>query len=290
MTNIWVTGSLGQLGSEINDLKECFQKFDFFFSDIKDLDIVNYNEVEAFIKLNSISVIINCAAYTNVDGAEDEVDLANAVNCNAVKNLAKIAKKYHLKLVHISTDYVFDGNSKEPYLENAATNPTNVYGLSKLNGENELLRISPLNSIIIRTSWLYSIYGNNFVKTILRLSEEKEQLSVVNDQVGSPTYAKDLAMTILELIPLINNAKVQVYHYSNKGKCSWFEFAEEIVKHSKNKCKLVPVSSETFKSKATRPNFSLLNTKKIESESQITIPDWKESLSRCISRLLKNKN
>lgn len=288
MTNIWVTGSLGQLGSEIKSLMGCFPDFNFFFSDVKELDIVNYNDAKSYVISNKIQVIINCAAYTNVNGAEDQTSLANEVNCIAVKNLSEIAKEFQVSLIHISTDYVFDGKSEEPYVENAITNPTNVYGLTKLNGEKELLKLNPKNSIIIRTSWLYSFYGNNFVKTILRLSGEKEKLSVVNDQVGSPTYARDLAKTILEIIPLINNSKVQVYHYSNKGKCSWYEFAQEIVKHSKNNCKLVPVSSETFKSKATRPNFSLLNTEKIENEFQQTIPEWKESLSRCINRLSKN--
>lgn len=285
MNNVLVTGSKGQLGSEINNLQESFPAYTFFFTDVAELDITNFENVEAFVVSNKINVIINCAAYTNVDGAEDAIELANLINNIAAKNLAEIAKNHQIKLIHVSTDYVFDGDSSKPYVETDLVNPTNVYGKTKLKGEQAIISINPINSIIIRTAWLYSEFGNNFVKTILRLSHEKEKLTVVNDQVGSPTYAKDLASCILEILPKINNASVEVYHYSNKGTCSWFEFANTIVNLSNHECEVLPVSSKEFKSKAKRPNYSLLNTEKIENAFHMEIPFWKDSLKKCIFRL-----
>ena len=285
MSNLLITGSKGQLGLELVSLKSDFLNYTFFFTDKSNLNITNFEAVSTFISTNNIDVIINCAAYTNVDKAEDEPDLANEINHVSVKNLAEIAKKHQLKLIHISTDYVFDGNSKIPYSEQAITNPQNVYGSSKLKGEEAILKVNPSNSIIIRTSWLYSQFGKNFVKTMLRLSKEKDSISVVSDQIGSPTYAGDLAKTILQLIPLLKNENAQLYHYANKGECSWFQFAEEIVKISNNSCKVLPILSLEFKTTAKRPNFSLLNTEKIQQTFKLKIPHWKSSLVACISKL-----
>jgi len=287
MSNVLVTGSKGQLGSEINYIQENFPVYNFFFTDVAELDITGSLIVEEFIVANKIEVIINCAAYTNVDGAEDAIELANLINNVAAKNLAEIAKKHLIKLVHVSTDYVFDGDSSKPYVETDLVNPINVYGKTKLKGEQALISINPTNTIIIRTAWLYSEFGNNFVKTILRLSDEKDKLTVVDDQVGSPTYAKDLASCILQMLPQINNASVEVYHYSNKGTCSWFEFAKAIVNLSNHQCEVLPVSSKEFKSKAKRPNYSLLNTEKIENTFHMKIPFWKDSLKQCILSLNK---
>ena len=288
MNNLLITGSQGQLGSELARLEKIFPNLTFFFTDRRSLDITNFEDVEKFVSENNITVIINCAAYTNVDEAENEPISANKINHLSVKNLAEIAKKYAIKLIHISTDYVFDGTSKTPYLENSETNPQNEYGNSKLKGELAIKEVNPVNSIIIRTSWLYSNYRINFVKKILKLSKEKESISVVSDQIGSPTNARDLAKTILQIVPLIDCGDVQLYHYSNKGNSSWFEFAQEIVLISKMKCSVKPILSKDFKTKAYRPTFSKLNTAKIEEEFNILIPTWQDSLKGCIKKLNKN--
>ncbi|WP_456420792.1 dTDP-4-dehydrorhamnose reductase [Lutibacter sp.] len=288
MIHVLVTGSKGQLGLELVGLESVFLNYQFFFTDKNQLDITKFKDVSTFILKNKIEVLINCAAYTNVDKAEDEPNLANEINHLAVKNLAEIAKKHQLKLIHISTDYVFDGSSNIPYTEKENTNPKNVYGITKLNGEKALLKVNPPNAVIIRTAWLYSSFGKNFVKTILRLSAEKESISVVSDQIGAPTYANHLAKTILQMLPLMKSNGVQIYHYVNDGKCSWFQFAEEIIKLSKNKCEVIPVSSSTFNSKAKRPNYSLLDTKKIQQEFDVKILHWKDALAICMEQL-RNK-
>jgi len=285
MIHVLVTGSKGQLGLELVGLESVFLNYQFFFTDKNQLDITKFKDVSTFILKNKIEVLINCAAYTNVDKAEDEPNLANEINHLAVRNLAEIAKKHQLKFIHISTDYVFDGNSNIPYTEKENTNPKNVYGITKLNGEKALLKVNPPNAVIIRTAWLYSSFGKNFVKTMLRLSEEKESISVVSDQIGTPTYANYLAKTILQMLPLMKSNGVQIYHYANDGKCTWFQFAEEIIKLSKNKCEVIPVSSSTFNSKAKRPNFSLLDTKKIQQEFDVKIPHWKDALAVCMEQL-----
>ncbi len=285
MINLLITGSNGQLGAELKSLESKLSSFNFFLTDISELNIVNFSEVEKFIVRHKIDVIINCAAYTNVDLAEDEPKMANEINYLAVKNLAEITKKFQLKLIHISTDYVFDGNSSIPYIEKDKTNPQSVYGVTKLKGEKALLEINPSNSLIMRTSWLYSIYGNNFVKTMLELSANKNSISVVSDQIGSPTYANDLANVILQIIPVIKDKDVQIFHYANRGECSWYELAKEIVNLSKHKCLVEPITTKIFNSKAKRPNFSLLNTEKFQKTFQIDIPNWKESLGKCILRL-----
>jgi dTDP-4-dehydrorhamnose reductase len=285
MMNILVTGSKGQLGLELKNLIPKFPNLNLFCTDKFTLNILNFGESEQFVLKNKIEAIVNCAAYTDVNKAEEELELADEVNHLAVKNLGEIAKKHHIKLIHLSTDYVFDGNSSIPYAETANTNPQNAYGISKLKGEKALLEINPKNSIIIRTSWLYSEFGNNFVKSILKLSKEKESISVVSDQIGSPTYARDLAAAILKMLPVIQCEGVEIYHYANKGQCSWFQFASEIIEIAQHNCEVLPIASASFKSKAKRPKYSLLNTEKIQQKFNLEIPYWKDSLKECILKL-----
>lgn len=282
---VLVTGANGQLGLELAELTPISSGNTFFFTDKNTLNIVDFEATESYISTNKINIIVNCAAYTNVDKAEDEPKIADEVNHLAVRNLGLIAKKRQIKLIHISTDYVFDGNSCISYAETDAANPQNAYGISKLKGEKALLEINPKNSLIIRTSWLYSEFGSNFVKTMLRLSAEMEQIKVVSDQIGSPTYAKDLAAVILKIIPAINNEGIQIYHYANKGQCSWFQFAEAIMKIAQRNCLILPITSAEFKTKAKRPKYSLLNTDKIEQEFNLKIPDWEDSLKECVLNL-----
>ena len=277
MVNILVTGANGQLGSEIRKIAANYQGYNFLFTDVDDLDITNHKAVKEFIESNEINVIINCAAYTAVDKAESEPEIADKINHLAVKNFAKLSKENSIKLIHISTDYVFDGNSDKPYTETDKPNPQTVYGKTKLDGEIAIQKINPANSIIIRTSWVYSKYGNNFVKTMLRLAETRDEISVVSDQIGSPTNAADLAQAILIILPKMSNETVEVFHYSNEGNCSWFEFATEIFKDSELDLDLQSISSYDFPSIALRPSFSTLDCVKIKKKFSISILDWKTS-------------
>lgn len=283
MNNILVTGSNGQLGSELRVLASNLgNDNNFFFSDAEILDITKHAEVEKFINANNINTIINCAAYTAVDKAEEQAFIANKVNHLAVAFLATIAKQKKIKLIHISTDYVFDGTNHKPYLESDTPNPQSVYGKTKLDGEQAILRINPENTIIIRTSWVYSIYGNNFVKTMLRLAKERDEISVVSDQIGSPTNAADLAQTILTILPKINNKSVELFHYSNEGVCSWFDFANAIFILSHSDIKVNPIATHKYPTPAKRPHYSVLSKNKIKEVYQIEIPFWKNSLSNII--------
>ena len=284
MLNILVTGSNGQLGSEINELSENY-KYNFFFTDKDSLDISSEKDIIDFIETNDINTIINCAAYTAVDKAEDDEINADKINHLAVKNLAKIAKEKNIKLIHVSTDYVFDGTNHKPYVETDITNPNGVYGKSKLDGEKAMQDIDPNNSMIIRTSWVYSSFGANFVKTMLRLGKEKESLGVIFDQIGTPTYARDLARTILDIIPKIKNEKVEIYNYSNEGVLSWYDFAKEIMRMAKLDCKINPIETKEYPTPATRPHYSLLNKSKIKKEYNIAIPYWKDSLDKCLIKM-----
>jgi dTDP-4-dehydrorhamnose reductase len=283
-----VTGSNGQVGSEIRELSQNFT-YNFFFTDRTNLDIISKDSIKNFCQTNNINVIINCAAYTAVDKAESDVENADLVNRKAVKKLALVSEKLNIKLIHISTDYVFDGKNFKPYIEEFQTNPQGVYGKTKLDGENEMRDINPRNSIIIRTSWVYSSFGNNFVKTMLRLEKEKEELGVIFDQVGTPTYARDLAKTILDIIPQINNNKVEIYNYSNEGVLSWYDFAKEIMKMAKLNCKINPIETFQYPTPAIRPHFSLLNKSKIKSTFNIEIPYWKDSLDECLKIIGERK-
>ena len=282
--NILVTGSMGQLGSEIKELSSNYN-YNFFFTTRDDIDITSKDSIKEFCQTNSINVIINCAAYTAVDKAQSDIENADLVNRKAVKKLSIVAKELNIKLIHISTDYVFDGKNFKPYVEEFQTNPQSVYGKTKLDGENEIRDINPLNSIIIRTSWVYSYYGNNFVKTMLRLGKEKEELGVIFDQIGTPTYAKDLALTILNIIPQIENSKVEIYNYSNEGVLSWYDFAKEIMKMAKLNCKIKAIETYQYPTPAKRPHFSLLNKSKIKSKFNLEIPYWKDGLDDCLKRL-----
>ncbi|MDG2357848.1 MAG: dTDP-4-dehydrorhamnose reductase [Polaribacter sp.] len=282
MYNILVTGASGQLGSELQAIAGGYE-YVFHFKSTKALDITNYKMFEQFVVDNHINVIINCAAYTAVDKAESESELANAINHLAVKHMAELAKAHQIKLVHISTDYVFDGNNYRPYVESDATNPKSVYGKTKLNGELAMQQINPSNSVIIRTSWVYSKFGNNFVKTMLRLAETKDEISVVADQIGSPTNAADLAEAILTILPKISNETVEVFHYSNEGVCSWYDFANAIFDIADINVKVNTIETYQYPTAAKRPYYSLLNKSKIKIKFQIEIPNWKDSLVNCLS-------
>ncbi|AHJ13805.1 dTDP-4-dehydrorhamnose reductase [Sulfurospirillum multivorans] len=288
MLNILVTGSHGQLGSEIHELSHEYPNT-YFFTDKEELDITDAKTLRQYIEHNAINAILNCAAYTTVDKAESEEELADKINHLAVKYLATIAKEHNIKLIHISTDYVFDGTIYRPYLETDATNPQSIYGKTKLLGENALLHTKLPNSVIIRTSWVYSSYGANFVKTMLRLGKEKESIGVIFDQVGSPTYAKDLAKTILEILPKINNTQTEIYNYSNEGVASWYDFAQEIMKMAKLTCKVNPIETSQYPTPAKRPHYSLLNKSKIKNEYTIEIPYWKDSLEVCLRKMGERK-
>lgn len=283
--NILITGANGQLGLTFKSVQKKYPNYRFFFATKTMLDITDLVEVENFIINNKINAIVNCAAYTQVDKAEDEVDLANEINHIAVENLALQAKKHAITLIHISTDYVFDGNSELPYTEISKANPQNVYGKSKLKGEEAIQKVNPKNSIIIRTSWLYSEFNTNFVKTIRRISTDRDIIQVVSDQTGSPTYAKDLAEAILNSLPKIKNETTEIFHYSNKGNCSWFTFAKEIVELSNIKCVVEPIEAIKFKTKAKRPKYSLLDTNKFQNTFGIDIPNWQKSLKECIKNI-----
>ena len=288
--NILVTGSNGQLGSEIKELSTKYE-YKFFFTDRSNIDITKKENIKTFCEINNINTIINCAAYTAVDKAESDEINADLINRKAVKKLALVSSELNIKLIHISTDYVFDGKAYKPYVEEFQTNPQSVYGKTKLDGENELIKINPKNSIIIRTSWVYSSFGNNFVKTMLRLGKEKTELGVIFDQIGTPTYAAHLAMAILDIIPKLGIANsfgvdnVQIYNYSNEGVLSWYDFAKEIMKMAKLNCKINPIETFQYPTPAKRPHFSLLNKSKIKSKFNLEIPYWKDGLDDCLKRL-----
>lgn len=282
MINILITGSNGQLGTTLQNIAHNFSNYTCFFTDKTELDITKVDAIETFVTTNNIKAIINCAAYTAVDKAEDELDLATEINYLAVENLASISKKYAIKLIHISTDYVFEGTSEKPYLETDITNPTNNYGLTKLKGEAILQKINPENSVIIRTSWLYSLHGTNFVKTMLKLFQNNDSVKVVSDQIGSPTNATDLANLLFTILPKINCKNVEIYHYSNTGSCSWFQFAQEIAKLTNSNCNIVPILSKDFNSKVIRPKYSLLNTDKVQQTFHIEMLSWQNSLKQCL--------
>ena len=284
MTNVLVTGSNGQVGSELQALSKEYA-YNFYFTERDSLDITNKEAIEKFINSNSIDIIINAAAYTAVDKAEEDKENANKVNHLATKYLAEIAKEKSIKLIHISTDYVFSGENFKPYTEDDITNPNGVYGQTKLEGENAMITINPKDSIIIRTSWVYSSFGANFVKTMLRLGKERDSLGVIFDQVGTPTYARDLAKAILEILPKIKSDTVAIYNYSNEGVLSWYDFSKEIMKMAKIDCQINPIETKDYPTPAQRPHYSLLNKSKIKEEFNLTIPYWKESLNECLKTL-----
>jgi dTDP-4-dehydrorhamnose reductase len=282
MKKVLVTGSNGQLGSEIRKLEKSFPAFQFVFTDIEELDLLDFQAVEQLISAGEFNICLNCAAYTAVDKAEDEEELAMKINVAAVENLAKVCEQNNVFLIHISTDYVFDGKAYRPYIETDSTSPKSVYGWSKLKGEKAVFE-NTSRAIIIRTSWLCSSFGNNFVKTMLRLGKEKSELGVVFDQVGTPTFAADLAKAMLIAAEQTTTRSIQeIYHFSNEGAVSWYDFAKAIMEEAGLNCKVNPIESKDFPTKASRPFYSVLNKAKIKQDFQIEIPYWRDSLRKVI--------
>lgn len=283
MKNILVTGSRGQLGNEIQLTAKQYPENNYFFTDIQELNITNKADIAEFVNTNNINIIVNCAAYTAVDKAEDDIDLCYAINYDAVKNIAEVALEYGLRVIHISTDYVFDGTNYIPYTENETVCPKSIYGKSKLDGEQVLAEVCK-ESVIIRTSWLYSSFGNNFVKTMIKLGTERDELRVIADQVGTPTYAADLAAAILQIADS-ENFTPGIYHYSNEGVCSWYDFTKAIHRLARVNCKVQAIETKDYPTRASRPHYSVLNKAKIKTTYNIQIPHWEESLKRCIGIL-----
>jgi len=285
---VLITGAKGQLGSEIKELAANYRKLDFVFKDLPDLNICNFNLLQSFIIDNNINAVINCAAYTAVDRAEEDAKTAEQVNSMGVANLVNALQAVNGKLIHISTDYVFDGNHFLPYKESDAISPIGVYGETKREGELAVIK-SNLDAIVIRTSWLYSSYGNNFVKTMLRLGNEKEELGVIFDQVGTPTFARDLAKTCLEILSESTSANINkngnLYHYSNEGVASWYDFAISIMEMGVVNCKVNPIQTKDYPTLAKRPQYSVLNKSKIKTDFKIEIPYWRDSLKNCIAKI-----
>jgi dTDP-4-dehydrorhamnose reductase len=287
MISVLVTGAKGQLGNELRRASGDYPGMHIHFTDIEELDITDPQAVRSFLEENPVQFIVNCAAYTAVDRAEDDPENAMQLNAGAVALLAEAATGNNIQLIHISTDYVFSGENNRPYKTDDPVNPQTVYGRTKLEGEHALAKTG--TGILIRTSWLYSVFGNNFVKTILRLSREKEKLSVVFDQTGSPTNARDLALAILDIISREAKQGLQprydVYHFANDGICSWFEFAREIINLSGNDCEIEPVTSDNYPTRAVRPRYSVMDTSRMVNDYGINIPHWKDSLKDCIQEL-----
>lgn len=271
LDKILITGSHGQLGTELSKLLPTA-----VLTDVAELDITDLELVKKFVKENSIGIIINCAAYTAVDKAEDDKEIAEKINVKGPENLAKTG----CKVVHISTDYVFDGNGHKPYTPEDEPNPISVYGKTKRAGELAVLK-NAKEAIIIRTAWLYSPYGNNFVKTMRRLGAEKENLNVVSDQIGTPTYAADLAAAIVKILPQISENTKGIYHFTNEGVCSWYDFATEIMDDFDLKCQVNPISTSAYPTRATRPFYSVLDKSKIKNTFGLKISHWKHALQRC---------
>ena len=283
MKKILVTGSSGQLGSELQELASRFPQYNFLFLTRHELSLDDKNALEKTVLENRPDFVINCAAYTAVDKAETEREQAFRINETAVGALASACAKIGAKFIHISTDYVFDDNRQTPFKEDDAVNPINVYGESKLAGEQAALQNNP-QSIVIRTSWVYSSYGKNFVKTMMRLMSEKQSISVVHDQWGSPTYAADLAKAILRIIDS-REWKPGIYHFSNEGVISWFDFAKEIGSLIQTNCEILPTTTANFPTPAKRPAYSVMDKSKIQQQYKIALRPWKESLSKCIHKM-----
>ena len=286
--NILVTGSNGQLGSEIKDLVANYASFSFFFMDLPELDICNSSQLNIFVNNNNINTVINCAAYTAVDKAEEDAEIAEQVNSIGVSNLVNALEIVNGKLIHISTDYVFNGDHFLPYKDSDPVSPIGVYGETKRAGELAVIN-SDIDSVVIRTSWLYSSYGNNFVKTMLRLGNEKENLGVIFDQVGTPTYARDLAKTSLEILHGFTSANINkngnLYHYSNEGVASWYDFAIAAMELASINCQVHPIQTKDYPTKAKRPQYSVLNKSKVKADFKIEIPYWRDSLKDCIEKI-----
>ena len=277
--NIFITGCNGQLGTEMRNLSVMHPAHRYFFTDVAELDITNREAVGLFVVENDIDLIVNCAAYTNVDKAEEDEATARLINAEAVENLAVSG----VRVIHVSTDYVFSGEESSPRLESDSVAPRTAYGRTKLEGEQLLLKHCP-DAVIIRTAWLYSPYGNNFVKTMLRLSGERDELRVVNDQIGTPTYAEDLAAAIYAVIEA-PQWHAGIYHFTDEGVCSWYDFTVEIMRQAGRQTKVLPIKSSEYAYKTPRPHYSVLDKTKIKTTFGISIPQWQESLAKCLVRL-----
>lgn len=287
MNTVLVTGANGQLGNELKKISNAFPDLTIIFTDIEELDITDLGALKMFFNNQRFNYIINAAAYTAVDKAENDEKNARLVNVQGITNLARLATNYKSHLIHISTDYVFDGTSNTPYDEDSKVNPIGIYGKTKLEGENEALR--HVETIVIRTSWLYSSFGTNFVKSIFKKAQEQTEINVVYDQVGSPTYAEDLATAILTIIDQNikhhNVFKRGIYHYANKGVCSWYDIAQNIVSYYNLPCKINPVLTKAYPTTAKRPAYSVLNTEKFRETFKQDINYWKDSLNNCLTLL-----
>jgi dTDP-4-dehydrorhamnose reductase len=282
MVKILVTGSNGQLGSEINKISGSFTEMDFLFTDVAELDITNSGKVAECISSFQPDYLVNCAAYTNVDKAETDLEFATLLNATAVGILAEESAKAACKMIHISTDYVFDGKGPRPYQEDHTVDPQSAYGKTKLEGEILCQKYNP-ESLIIRTSWLYSAFGNNFVKTMVRLGNERLELGIISDQIGTPTNAEDLALAILTIISSVEKGEKSfisgVYHYSNEGVASWYDFTKAIFYIAKINCRVKPIATEDYPSPVARPAYSVMNKSKIKINFGLQIPYWRDSLN-----------
>tara|TARA_B100001057_G_C22624529_1_gene861935 strand:+ start:20 stop:889 length:870 start_codon:yes stop_codon:yes gene_type:complete len=285
---VLITGSNGQLGSEFKELYLKYENIECIFKDLPELNICDAESVNSFIIDEHIDAVINCAAYTAVDEAEENVEMAQRVNSTAVYYLVEALSKVNGKLIHISTDYVFDGNNSEPYKESDPVSPVSVYGETKRLGELAVIN-NKIDGIVIRTSWLYSTFGNNFLKTMLHLGKEKESLNVISDQIGTPTYAKNLAKTCLDILSISDSEKMskkeKIYHYSNNGFASWYDFAVLIMELAELNCKVNPITTKDYPTLAKRPYYSVLDKTNIKKDFNIEIPSWRKSLEECINRL-----
>ena len=286
---ILVTGSTGQVGQSIQSIRVDYLDYEFVFTSRQQLDLSNETSIADFFEHNTFDIVINCAAYTEVDKAESEPELANQINNLAVRQLAIIAKKHHTKLIHISTDYVFSGKHYRPYLETDEVAPHGVYGKTKLQGEQAIQQTLKNSAIIIRTSWVYSEYGNNFVKTMLKLGQERDSFNIIFDQVGTPTYAKDLANAVMTIVQSQvfseTDFKTDIVHFSNEGVCSWYDFSKTIFELSNIQCQVSPIETKDYPTPAARPYYSVLNKAKIKNTYHLAIPYWKDSAKRCLTAL-----
>ena len=287
MKNILITGANGQLGNEMRVLSAENKEYTYFFTDVAELDICNAQAILDFVKANDINVIVNCAAYTAVDKAEESIELCTKLNADAVGYLAEAAEANGAEFIQISTDYVFDGTAHTPYQETEPTCPNSVYGHTKLAGEQNALTLCS-RSMVIRTAWLYSTFGNNFVKTMIRLGKERDSLGVIFDQIGTPTYARDLARAIFAAIR--QGVVPGVYHFSNEGVCSWYDFTKAIHRLAGiTTCQVKPLHTEEYPTPAKRPHYSVLDKSKIKATFGIEVPYWEESLQECIAQLKVEK-
>jgi len=285
MRKLLITGGNGQLGSALKVALNNYPQFQAYFTDVEDFDITKSDSVNQFLKENAFDYLINCAAYTAVDKAEEDRELATLINKKGPENLAIACKENNIRFIHISTDYVFDGKSYLPYTENMATNPPSVYGQTKLAGEKAIAK-HETPAIIIRTSWLYSEFGSNFLKTMLRLGAERKELNVIFDQIGTPTYAGDLANAILQIIASDKGVNTpEIFHFSNEGVLSWYDFAKGIMEMARLDCKINPIESNQYPLPAPRPHYSVLNKAKIKKWFEIEIPYWKDSLRVCLKQV-----